>query len=313
MRFTAVTVGTLLPAIIGVAGGGLAFAQGIPVAITFDDLPAAGKRHPEITSSESARLTVETLQQHRVPGVYGFVNGILVSGMAERKQILQHWKAAGFLVGNHTYSHLNLARVSAADFIADIEKNESILIDVAESIAELKWLRYPYLVEGESLEKRYAIRFYLHQRGYRVAPVTIDFDDWAWLEPYIRCSVNNDAGEIKALEASFLDVARQRLRHAVALATLIYGPRRELNHVLLLHLNAFTARMLERLLTAFAAEGVRWIPFTTAMGEPALSEDTSYAGAEGIDLLRQAVAARKLEDVPARPATPFAWLARRCH
>jgi gamma-glutamyltranspeptidase len=35
------------------------------------------------------------------------------------------------------------------------------------------WFRYPYLHEGETPEKRHAVRQFLKRRGYRVAQVRI--------------------------------------------------------------------------------------------------------------------------------------------
>ena len=46
-----------------------------------------------------------------------------------------------------------------------------------------RWLRYPYLREGDTLEKRRAVRHALGERGYRIAQVTMSFDDWAYNGP----------------------------------------------------------------------------------------------------------------------------------
>ncbi len=53
--------------------------------------------------------------------------------------------------------------------------------------ADWHWFRYPYLREGETLEKRHAVATLLKDRGYRVAQVTLNFDDYAYNDPYTRC------------------------------------------------------------------------------------------------------------------------------
>jgi len=52
-----------------------------------------------------------------------------------------------------------------------------------------KFFRFPFLHEGDSYEKRNAVRQYLHERKYQLAPVTIDSNDWAWTaRPSATCS-----------------------------------------------------------------------------------------------------------------------------
>ena len=41
------------------------------------------------------------------------------------------------------------------------------------------WFRYPYLHEGDTLEKRHAVIKYLQEYNYKVAEVTLDFEDYA--------------------------------------------------------------------------------------------------------------------------------------
>jgi hypothetical protein len=54
------------------------------------------------------------------------------------------------------------------------------------------WLRYPYLNEGDTFEKHREVHTWFKTNHYRVAEVTMDFEDWAWNEPYARCFVKND-------------------------------------------------------------------------------------------------------------------------
>jgi hypothetical protein len=58
--------------------------------------------------------------------------------------------------------------------------------------ADWLWFRYPYLREGDTLEKRHALARFLKDQGYRVAQVTMNFDDYAYNDPYTRCLAKND-------------------------------------------------------------------------------------------------------------------------
>ncbi len=37
------------------------------------------------------------------------------------------------------------------------------------------WFRYPFVHQGDTIEKRRAVRTYLREHGYKIAEVTLDF------------------------------------------------------------------------------------------------------------------------------------------
>ena len=143
------------------------------VALTFDDLPT----RPDVIID-----IVKILQDAKAPRVYGFVNG--------RKgdlDTLKIWTNAGFPLGNHGFSHLNLAEVSLARFTRDITANEPTLRSLVPKEEEWHWFRYPFLEEGETLRKKHAVSAFLKENHYHVAEVTLDFEDFLWNAPYNRC------------------------------------------------------------------------------------------------------------------------------
>jgi len=100
---------------------------GTEVAVTVDDLPTHGLLPRGTTRLAVATTMIDALRKHAAPGVYGFVNGGQLGGDPELEAILRAWEQAGFLLGNHTFSHLDLSRASADEYIADIERNEPVL------------------------------------------------------------------------------------------------------------------------------------------------------------------------------------------
>ena len=76
----------------------------IEVAVTFDDLPAAGPDIPELSRLQVHREIVAALRKHGVPQVYAFVNG-KGAELPDGRAALDAWVAAGYPLGNHTYSH----------------------------------------------------------------------------------------------------------------------------------------------------------------------------------------------------------------
>ena len=146
------------------------------VAVTFDDLPLNGDLPAGVTRTEIARETLAVLKKRHVPAAYGFVNARKLEGNPDAAEALKLWAAAE-PVGNHTYGHMDLNENPAEAFEREIEQNEPVLELVAAKDANWHWLRYPYLREGETVEKRRAVRAYLHAHQYRVAQVTLDWED----------------------------------------------------------------------------------------------------------------------------------------
>jgi hypothetical protein len=222
--------------------------------------------------------------------------------------ILRMWVETGLRVGNHTFAHPNLNRVSAADYIGDIERNEAMLVEVAGPL----WgrvFRYPYLREGDTPQKRRAVRRWLAAHGYQIAQVTVYFDDWAWNDAYARCVGRPDPGAIQWLKQSFLQLAVQRLAWSEAVAKAMLG--RQIKQILLLHLGAFDAVMLDELLAAYRQAGVTMIGLIEAMTDPAYKLDPDIVWDGELTFLLQVARARKLP-IPPAPAIPLRKLSAVC-
>lgn len=147
----------------------------IEIAITVDDLPYAGTQ-TSTTNQEKmqvAKTMVSVFKKHKIHGVYGFINGGKVVNSTD-KDILNLWVTSGQLLGNHTYSHINLANYTESEYIADIKRNE-LLLSQAMHNKDYKYFRYPFLSEGNTKQKRDSIRDYLSANNYTIAEVTLDF------------------------------------------------------------------------------------------------------------------------------------------
>ena len=242
----------------------------LEVAITVDDLPRHGQDVPSVTRLAIHQKMLDAFAKHRVPEVYGFVNAQKLEGHPEDRAALEAWLAAGHPLGNHTYSHPPIDKLSLDAYLADIDRNEAILRELAaargQSDATWKVFRYPFLREGTDLASRAKIREHLASRGYRIAEVTIDFYDWAFNNPYARCLAKKDERSLKALRETFLENARVQLAWSDATAKALFG--RRVKQVLLLHVGPFDAEMIDAMLTEYEKAGVRFVSFTDAMTDP---------------------------------------------
>src|SRR2546425_11997008 len=78
------------------------------MAITVDDLPTHGALPPGTTRLAIAQRMIDVLKQHAVPGAYGFLNAGQIDTSPEYRDIVKAWVGAGFKLGNHTYSHMDI-------------------------------------------------------------------------------------------------------------------------------------------------------------------------------------------------------------
>ncbi|HTQ62270.1 MAG TPA: polysaccharide deacetylase family protein [Candidatus Solibacter sp.] len=279
------------------------------IAITVDDLPTHGLMPPGMTRSEIARNMIAAFKAKGIGPVYGFVNGEKLDGDWDKANVLKIWTDAGFLLGNHTYSHMDITSNSAAAFEEDIVENEGTLEGFMGG-RDWHWFRYPYLNEGDTLAKRHAVRNYLRERGYRVAQVSIDFQDWAWNDPYARCMAKHDAQSVEWLKSSYLNMAMEYVSLGQKMAVMLFG--RDIRHVLLLHIGAFDSVMLSSLLDSLQKQGFKFVPLQEAESDPAYQTDPDAALSTGGTLLEQMVESKHL-DYPPHADEPLTKLDALCH
>jgi peptidoglycan-N-acetylglucosamine deacetylase len=234
------------------------------IAITFDDLPVHNDLPPGVTRQQVGKEIIKALKAAGAPEVYGFVNAAGLETDPALASVLADWHAAGYPLGNHTWSHPNLNDVSVAAFTDEIIKNEVALRQYSGGM-DWHWFRYPFLAEGNEVAKRKAIRDVLAQRGYRIAQVTMSFGDYMWNGPYARCAAKSDAAAIKQLEESYLKAAAVSLEQSHVMSKTLY--QRDIPYVLLMHVGAFDARMMPALLAMYKSKGVKLVTLEQAQSD----------------------------------------------
>lgn len=278
------------------------------VALTFDDLPAHGPVPRGLTRAGIIRAILKDLKAANAPEVYGFINAGKLEQTPADMEVLKLWRGAGFPLGNHTYAHPSLNKITATDFERNIEQNEPTLKSLMDG-QDWHWLRYPFLDEGDTVEKRRVVRAYLREHKYRIAQVTLDFQDWAWNSPYARCLLKNDTKSIEQLKSMYVNTAEEFLDLGPKLANLVYG--RDIKHVLLLHVGGFETVMLPRLLEMLKRRGYKLVTLPDAESDPAYESDPDIVLNEGGTLLGQMMVAKHLL-MPAHAPVPIAELESIC-
>jgi len=261
-----------------------------------------------MTRTQIATEITTQLKAAHMEGTYGFVNGVRMENNPDAQQALHVWLDAGMNIGSHTWSHPGLTKVTAEAYIADAAKNEPPLAEYGQ-LRDWKWFRYPYLWEGDTLAKRHAVRKWLFDHGYRVAQVSLDFEDYAWNDAYGRCLIKNDHDAIQWLHDSYLSNAAEYIQLGREEQIVAFG--HEIPNVLLLHETAFTTHMLPELIELLRKQGFEFEPIAQVENDPVYAQDPDAALEYGGTLPDQFMDSKKLPYPPFDPK-PFDKLNKLC-
>lgn len=259
------------------------------VAVTIDDLP--GGMADRLPVSELTAMTTKllgTLHDQNIPGV-GFVNERKLyrpGEVDERIKLLEMWLDDGFDLGNHTYSHASLNQIELKDWEDDVVQGESVLrLLLTEHKKPLRYFRHPYLDTGRDLMTRRKAEEFLTQRGYRIAPVTLDGWDWMFAGLYEDAKKRNDTTMQQQIVKDYLAYHDAVFTYDEQLSVKVVGY--EPKQILLLHASNLEADHIGELLDVLRKHGYRFITLQDALGDPAYSLPDTYVGEEGMGWIEQ--------------------------
>lgn len=261
--------GHLLPALAFWLWTAAATAQ--TLSLTFDDGldPAAQPRAQEWNAQLLAGL-----EQQGVPAMV--FPSLARTGQAGL-DLIRDWAAAGHAVGNHTSRHRSLssAQVTLEDFITDVEEADARLRALPGFVP---MLRFPYLKEGNTVEKRDGIRRWMEEHGYRSAAVSIDASDWYYNQQYLAFMDQGLPGKAVQVQSAYVGHLLERATYYDGLARQALG--RSPKHVMLLHVSALNAASVGEIIRAFRERGWEFVPPASAFSDPlyALQPDILPAG-----------------------------------
>jgi peptidoglycan-N-acetylglucosamine deacetylase len=270
-------------------------AFSMDMVITVDDIPANGDKPLGTTRLEVAQKMLLVFKKHHIGGVYGLINGDKIEDSTEGLAVAEEWLKSGQLLGNHTFSHLDLAKTNSNDYIANIKKNDALLKKLMGN-KDYRYFRYPYLSEGNTAQKRDAVRRYLDENHYKIAPVTVDFFDYEWNDAYIRCLKKSDLTAISWLKRSYVEQALNALTISHSLSMMLF--KRDIKNVLLIHINPFSAEMLDELLNAYEKHNVQFISLSEALQDDVYKINPNIIRDRAYTFLNQVRLARGLENPP---------------
>jgi peptidoglycan/xylan/chitin deacetylase (PgdA/CDA1 family) len=284
----------------------------LTVAVTFDDLPAAGPdRGSAAEITRINRSIVETLTQRKIPAI-GFVNefGLEDDGRVDPKRVaaLTLWLDRGLELGNHTYSHPSLHRVTQEAFFEDVLKGERVTRPlITEHGGTLRWFRHPFLQTGRDLETKHAVEAFLAEHGYRVAPVTIDNGEWIFAKAYSLAKQKGQRKDQRKLADAYVAYMERKTDYWERSGRALFG--RDIPQVLLVHANALNADHFDRVASMLDKRGYRFVTLDAAVSDAAYSSPDTFTGAGGISWIHRFALTKggRSAVLPDEPEVP-AWV-----
>ena len=231
------------------------------IAITIDDLPfvAASYKNDAAIKRTHDRfmLIIQVLNNYNVPATGFVIGGAIGKGDWE---LLESFHNSGFVIGNHTYSHLNLNQTSAEKYIENITKTDKVLTPL---LSHPKYFRYPYLAQGRG-ETKEKVEQYLTENDYKIAPVTIDSKDYRFNEELYHVPYRSRPEYIPRLKQRYLSYIMQQTERAEK-----KSEGKPVKQILLLHANLLNSYCLDDILRMYKDHGYRFISLEEALSNPA--------------------------------------------
>lgn len=250
------------------------------LAVTFDDLPYnVDINVSELTANTSKIL--DALAKHNIQ-IIGFVNEekLYSDNTKQRIEILEQWLKFGHDLGNHTYSHADFHKLNLSAFKEEVIKGEFITRKLMDKYnKKLKYFRYPYSHAGLNADVRSEFVEFLDHHGYRIAPLTIDTDDWVLDEHYVTALETEDEAKVKAIEKEYLAHTRAKFAFYDKVTKDMFD--RDISHVWILHANTINTKLINELLNIAMQYGYTFVTLDKALEDVAYKNLDIYFGQHG--------------------------------
>jgi peptidoglycan-N-acetylglucosamine deacetylase len=239
------------------------------ICITLDDVNYL--RGQLYSGMERDSMMRAVLNEKKVKAGMFFIGKYLES--PEGKNLLRGWDNEGHLILNHTYAHphYNDEAISFGGFSEDVLKCDALLKECKNF---KKIFRFPYLEEGNTKEKRDAMRAFLKKQNYKSGYVSVMTTDW-WISARMEEELaSNQKADILKYKKLYLSNVKECADFYKILAEKVAG--RPVKHVILLHHNLLNALYLGDLIEMLRNNGWKVISAEEAFNDPVYSVDPDF-------------------------------------
>src|SRR5215204_5329989 len=241
------------------------------IAVTIDDLPVVSTRKDLKNRQEITRRLLAHITTAKLPAI-GFVNENKLYNGEKRDErqvdLLRAWLSAGLELGNHTFSHVNIANVSLEKYEDEILKGEIITKELLEAKGmKPRYFRHPFLWTGLNLETKSDLGAFLSAHNYTIAPVTIDNSDWIFSSAYDKAFDKGDKKLMKQIGAAYVPYMNAKMDYWERQSVKIFG--REIRQTLLIHANFINSDYFDDLAKMLEKRGYKFVSLEEVLKDEA--------------------------------------------
>ena len=276
------------------------------VAVTFDDLPGVamlqGQRCNRKAYEEINAKLLRTITSHKIPALGLVVGGRLCGRETDVLPILEMWLNAGLELGNHSFSHFDLNTTPLDRYQADVIRGETLVKRLLQQRGKrLKYFRHPFLHAGKDAKTKTAFEKFLANRGYTVAPVTIDNQEWVFAEVYARAKSMGDVATARRVGDAYIRYMDDIFDFFEKRSVEVVGY--EIRQTLLLHVSPLNADYFDRLTGMMKRRGYTFVSMDHALSDRAYRSLDTYTGPRGLSWLHRWALSKgmKMREEPPEP------------
>jgi peptidoglycan/xylan/chitin deacetylase (PgdA/CDA1 family) len=268
------------------------FSQGKEkkIALTFEYIPFM-KPMGFFRARELSNMILRALERESIQAA-GFVVQSKVEDDLSTYVILDDWASRGHILGNQTWGAADYNEMEPQHFFEHIRDGQKHLRTIARAHPlNFRFLRFPYLHEGDTEKKKKRIRKDLDRGSYRIAHVSVKTAVNFFNRPFVR-SQTEYPEKLEALKEKYLSHVMASLDYAEKQSQAVFG--RNIPHVLQLHMGVATALMLKPLIEALKSRGYGFVSLVDALDDPAYSTLEDYVGPLGLTFIDRVAATKGL-------------------
>lgn len=255
------------------------FSEKKYVAITIDDIPGT-----RVVDTAGKSLLLKALDELKVP-VAVFINERHIyrkKSVVNNFSILNEWIKRDYVTpANHTFSHPRCSATDTHKFIEDVDRGSVMTGQLSRLYGKkLNYFRFPYNDLGKDEAQHKEVERLLKERGYVIAPFTIESSDWMFnyiYEYYVRKGKRRDAERVAS---EYIKKTLEYFGYYETLSKKQYD--RAVKHIYLCHDNAINAACFIRLCDALRKRGYSFISMDEALKDKVYSQKDHYMKKWGI-------------------------------
>jgi peptidoglycan/xylan/chitin deacetylase (PgdA/CDA1 family) len=216
------------------------------------------------------------------------------------------WLDGGHELGNHTFSHFDINNTPLDVYQKDVVRGERTLRRVlGERGLKLRYFRHPLLHAGADAEKKQALDAFLSGRGYTIAAVTIDNQEWMFADLYVRAKRREDLEMMQKVVDTYVPFMDDVFAFFEKWSVEVLGY--EPPQVMLLHANELNADHFGLLADMMRERGYKFVALDEALADRSYRKPDEYVGPRGLSWIHRWAVTQgmELKEEPREPA----WLA----